>query len=166
MNPTQLPCAVAKVEFTDGATWQQMIDGTLSQASSDERYGNVYLDSFATIATKGPVGVVFHTIAEPNNVYCPVASSLPVVALPGFYTLGNNMTTRVEQVSCRKGSYCTGGVRYACPAGRYGNQDGESSSECSGKCAKGYYCLSGSTLVRQFLCPIGKRSQLLSLQVC
>jgi hypothetical protein len=39
-----------------------------------------------------------------------------------------------------------------CPAGRYGNREGLTSSSCSGVCEAGYYCPLGSTSSKQHVC--------------
>lgn len=36
-----------------------------------------------------------------------------------------------------------------CPPGRYGNEEGLESPQCSGECEEGYYCPSGSTSPRE-----------------
>ena len=41
---------------------------------------------------------------------------------------------------CEVGYYCSQGVRTACPAGTYGNMTRLQTSECTGKCPKGYWC--------------------------
>ena len=42
-----------------------------------------------------------------------------------------------------------------CPAGRYGNETSLSVSDCSGPCAPGYECPSGSTVDTALICPPG-----------
>lgn len=54
---------------------------------------------------------------------------------------------------CPPGSYCIDGVRWPCPAGRYGNRRRlELDSTCTGPCSSGYYCPEGSISSRQFPC--------------
>jgi hypothetical protein len=48
--------------------------------------------------------------------------------------------TRSAQVPCEAGHFCTDGLRFECPAGRYGTRVGESSSRCEGDCPAGYIC--------------------------
>jgi hypothetical protein len=70
--------------------------------------------------------------------------------------------TRTHERMCPPGSYCVLGVRRECPAGRFGAVAGLGSSDCSGACAAGYYCPSGSTSATQLpcgggdvFCPVG-----------
>ena len=53
------------------------------------------------------------------------------------------------------GAYCTDGVVYDCPAGKYGRAERLESSDCSGPCQKGYFCPPGSTSRVQMVCPAG-----------
>ena len=46
----------------------------------------------------------------PNNVICPQGSTKPLRVLPGYYSTGNNMTTRTIQIPCAVGTYCKDGV--------------------------------------------------------
>ena len=73
---------------------------------------------------------------------------------PGYYTDENEPPDmKTYQILCQPGSYCPGdGFRYPCPEGRYGSESGLSTSNCSGPCAAGYYCRSGSISDRQFSC--------------
>jgi hypothetical protein len=64
---------------------------------------------------------------------------LIIIAPGGYYTLpetGPN-ATRLDAAVCPAGFYCTGGVRRACPPGRYGAESGLQSSACSGLCKEG-----------------------------
>jgi hypothetical protein len=45
---------------------------------------------------------------------------------------------------CEPGFWCLGGVRHACPAGRYGARPHSVDPVCDGDCAAGYFCPSGS----------------------
>jgi hypothetical protein len=53
------------------------------------------------------------------SVYCPEGSFVQTRVTTGYYTIGNDgdslNTTRVGQVLCPVGHYCTGGVLYQCP---------------------------------------------------
>jgi hypothetical protein len=54
---------------------------------------------------------------------------------------------------CEPGSYCLpDGVRRECPAGRYGSTPGLNTVGCTGACAAGYYCPTGSTSSTQHVC--------------
>lgn len=45
---------------------------------------------------------------------------------------------------CEPGFWCGGGVRHACPAGRYGARARSTDLACDGGCAAGYFCPAGS----------------------
>jgi hypothetical protein len=48
---------------------------------------------------------------------------------------------------CPSGSYCAGGVRTSCAAGRYGTAAGTATPDvaCAGTCTAGYFCPEGSS---------------------
>jgi hypothetical protein len=72
----------------------------------------------------------------PPGSYCPVGT--------------------IEPLLCPIGSYCPDGVeKVPCPAGSYGDQEGLTNRDCSGKCQPGYYCPQGSGSPRQEICPKG-----------
>lgn len=71
---------------------------------------DVYLSSFDTTTKRLPhTNVTIVEVAEPNSVYCPEGSSLPLRVRPGYYTVGSNRTTRSAQEPCPMGSYCLSG---------------------------------------------------------
>ena len=83
----------------------------------------------------------------------------PVPVAAGFFSTAEDgsvgeesATTRSREAPCEKGSFCLGGVAAACPAGRYGGVDRETSPLCSGECRAGYYCPTGSTSATQRPC--------------
>lgn len=43
-------------------------------------------------------------------------------------------------IPCEPGHYCVEGIKYQCPAGRFGYAHALSSPQCSGECAAGYMC--------------------------
>lgn len=74
----------------------------------------------------------------------------------------------MSQTRCEKGFYCAfdTGRRFPCPSGTYGSEEGLSDdlspllgdnhvTSCSGLCAPGYYCPSGSTSSSEVKCPAG-----------
>jgi hypothetical protein len=85
---------------------------------------------------------------------------------------GNGTSHATGERVCPPGSYCTGGIKYlapfgkfiaepgvkardlavSCPAGTYGNQLGLKQSDCSGLCAEGHYCPAGSVSATPFTC--------------
>lgn len=63
------------------------------------------------------------------------------------------VATRTGQKIAERGFYALKGLRYICPAGRYGATEGLSTPDCSGYCDKpGYYCPPGSTSPYQKAC--------------
>ena len=81
-----------------------------------------------------------------NSWFCPKGSSYPTKVRGGYYTVGGDSDggTRSMEIICPPGSYCINGVKYMCPAKRYGNVEGLSSHECSGWCTPGHYCEVGT----------------------
>jgi hypothetical protein len=79
------------------------------------------------------------------------------MATPGYYTtpLTDPVTLRWGQSPCPQGLYCTKGAQRACPPGRFGGSSGLFSQACSGPCAPGYYCSSGSWTQAQHECGTG-----------
>jgi hypothetical protein len=85
------------------------------------------------------------------TVYCPQGSALPRVVQPGYYSstedggAGNvsstaNDTLMSRQIECPVGVFCTGGVTWGCPAGKFQSQLRKSSlSDCQA-CWPGYFC--------------------------
>lgn len=45
---------------------------------------------------------------------------------------------------CPRGSFCSGGTRFPCPAGYFGNETGLSSPSCTASCPAGFYCPQGA----------------------
>ncbi len=60
--------------------------------------------------------------------YCPSGSESPAKVRSGFYSTGNGNdrfnSTRTGESLCEAGSYCVGGIKQPCPAGRYGLHTG------------------------------------------
>jgi hypothetical protein len=82
-----------------------------------------------------------------STFYCPRASSIPTPVSVGYYTtpIGpSRAMNRSSQLECPRGSYCVGGIRRPCPAGRYGATTGLSTSACSGPCTPGHWCKEGA----------------------
>ena len=59
---------------------------------------------------------------------------------------------QTNQSMCPIGTYCVDGVQKLCPAGVYGSDPGLATAACSGLCASGHYCPSGSTVPERFQC--------------
>jgi len=91
-----------------------------------------------------------------TDFYCPTGVGAPISVSTGYYSTGGAPITRPAQTICPPGSYCVDGVDRLCPAGRYGETSGLSSSQCSGPCYLGHYCPIGSVDERQVRCPAGR----------
>ena len=79
--------------------------------------------------------------------YCPRGSSIRTPVSMGYYTIPvgiQRAMNRSSQLECPRGSYCVGGIRRACPAGRYGATTGLSTPLCSGPCTPGHWCEEGA----------------------
>lgn len=75
----------------------------------------VYIGSFNTTTKRLPnTNVTVVEVTAANSVFCPQGSALPLTVRPGYYTVGNNRTTRFAQSPCPMGSYCVNGYVPAC----------------------------------------------------
>jgi hypothetical protein len=118
------------------------------------------------------------TLLHTEAVYCPQGSPYPLLTNPGYYTISTHDTNttyinsfshqsssvgsvsisskiRTNQAKCPRGSFCSNGLAFLCPGGRYGSEEGLLSMGCSGECKEGFYCPEGSTSPIQILCPLG-----------
>mmetsp|Transcript_22905 Transcript_22905/g.47502 ORF Transcript_22905/g.47502 Transcript_22905/m.47502 type:complete len:806 (-) Transcript_22905:6-2423(-) len=87
------------------------------------------------------------------SAYCGFGSHNPVTVQVGYYsTGGQNPNTRTGESITEVGHFSVDGLKYPCPAGRYGATEGLSDSMCSGECEKGYFCPPGSTHHSQNYC--------------
>ncbi len=97
------------------------------------------------------------------SVYCPPSSSYPTPVDPGYYTVGpvsspgemqqaEDGPFRFHQVLCERGHYCVHGVKYECPQGYYGVDEGLIDPLCSGTCDPGYICSVASPSPTQQVC--------------
>jgi hypothetical protein len=114
-----------------------------------------------------------------THLYCPEGSPRPISAAAGRYTISRaditanttaayevstavgDVSQRIAQLLCPRGSYCKGGVAELCPIGRYGNITGLQTADCNAPCGDGTYCPAGSVLPtpcpQGFYCPDGKK---------
>lgn len=97
-----------------------------------------------------------------SDRYCPMGSSIPLIATLGYYTVDNQGSeevstalTRSSQIICPRGYFCSEGVKRACPGGTYGSTEGLSSSSCTGLCPEGWYCPPASKQPYAFPCISG-----------
>lgn len=113
-----------------------------------------YCPLASTNATAIPCG-------DGPSVFCPAGSKIPTPVWSGYYTIRSSALAisfyddrqvRAAQLQCEPGYYCSRGEKFLCPAGRYGNQVGETSPLCTGVCKRGYYCPLGSTSPTEFQC--------------
>ncbi|KAF0699237.1 Aste57867_10202 [Aphanomyces stellatus] len=98
--------------------------------------------------------------------YCPAGTASRQIVAAGYYTIASTSPgtglddhlstapyTAAVQTVCDVGYYCVRGIRYACPAGTFGQMTGLSSKQCSGLCPPGSYCPLASALPTP--CPAG-----------
>jgi len=85
---------------------------------------------------------------------CPEGSATSQMVPAGYFSNEDeNELKRSTMKICPKGNYCPGdGKRYDCPAGRYADEEGTTSSTCKDNCQRGYYCEPGSPSARQYPC--------------
>lgn len=89
--------------------------------------------------------------------YCPAGSGEAATGVSvGYYTSATEPYGRkTAQFQCEPGYYCVAGMRYKCPAGRFGHDYGLSTPSCSGACEPGFACPAGSISPRQLACGSG-----------
>jgi hypothetical protein len=71
-----------------------------------------------------------------DSINYPVGTSVLYIECENGY---NNCIT------CPEGSYCTGGTRYSCSAGKYNPNSGSTSSTACSTCPANSYCTGSST---------------------
>eukprot|EP00606_Chrysophyceae_sp_TOSAG23-5_P000256 GSChrysophyteH2.ASY1.ANO1.351.1 assembled CDS len=87
--------------------------------------------------------------------YCPQQSPARVLVDTGFYSVPETYdeSERVAQEACGPGTFCVGGQRFPCPAGRFGTTLELHTANCTDICPLGHYCpLSSPDPV---ICPAG-----------
>jgi hypothetical protein len=91
-------------------TYCRMSQGNVSTPDATSLLSDVYLSQFTTVTKRLPyTNVTIIEVAEPNSVYCPAGTSVPLTVRPGYFTVGINRTTRASQEPCPMGSYCVNG---------------------------------------------------------
>ena len=96
-----------------------------------------------------PKHVALFDIESRQCVYYTLSEA---VLLDASSWVSNTAVTRYNQFPCEPGYYCVEGLRYKCPAGRYGERQQETNPLCSGICAAGYFCLEGSSSAYSYQC--------------
>lgn len=96
---------------------------------------------------------------NPNNPkeFCPEGSEHPSSVFKGYYAVNNTLLLGAgggfaDQRICPMGSYCIDGLRFLCPAGRFGDILGSVNASCSDACLVGFYCPPGSISKIQIPC--------------
>jgi hypothetical protein len=127
-------------------------------------YGNTSLltdSSCSGVCPAGffcPTGTIspFSNPCGDATVYCPEGSHTPIEVPTGYYSVNDmnnadsdllddrHIKTRSAILPCPFGTFCLDGIKYACPAGHYGNELTQSNPTCNGPCPEGFYCPSAS----------------------
>ena len=155
ISPTEFECGVRTPANRTDSDFFQRLGTDTGYVSAFTAANLIEIDtSGAMIAPNSDM--IITQLKKPNLVFCPEGTGNPLIALPGYYTIGNSRTTRFAQQPCSPGTYCINGVVYDCPAGRFGITSRLASPECSGPCAVGHYCPSASTSRDEHPCPIGR----------
>jgi hypothetical protein len=85
------------------------------------------------------------TACSQPEFFCPEGSTVPQPTSPGFYAVADSIQLYVNQSVCDAGSYCAAGIRWPCPAGRFGPTQGDTRPTCHDACLQGYFCRPGSS---------------------
>eukprot|EP01038_Epipyxis_sp_PR26KG_P010959 gene10959-14719_t len=127
-------------------------------------YGNshgLFVRNCSEICPEGfycPVGAVMaqsHPCGQTPQYYCPTGSEYPLQTPLGYFATQSfalNGGGYGSIIICPAGSYCVNGIRYDCPAGRFGGIIQQYNVSCSGPCEEGFYCPAGSVSSRQIQC--------------
>ena len=96
--------------------------------------------------------------------FCPRGSASIKRVRRGYYSIGpstkprsssedTDLNIRRDEVRCEAGHYCVQGIRHPLPRGPLrGDGSGLDNARCSGPCAPGYYCPTGSSSKNQHAC--------------
>ncbi len=136
-------------------------DGTYKSGAGDERSlclpcQTLFTRSSASRIMCDCLEVLIDKAAVPVfNVNTGACDSYPLqdlVLRDASEWASNTSLTRYRQFPCEPGHYCVDGLRHKCPAGRFGVHEQETSPQCSGVCAAGYFCLQASTSAYSYDC--------------
>lgn len=128
-SPTSTPCPGGRF----GA-----VEGLGLDSCSGECTAGYYCPPGSTSRTQAP--------CTGSAWYCSAASSAPLSVPAGFYSFPVGNATATDAYPCLASTYCTSGVQYDCPAGRYGDSPFLATPLCDRACPSGYYCGVGTTL--------------------
>jgi hypothetical protein len=120
-----VPCGPKAKSTSDRVTCE------CHQSATQRQTLKLYFD----VGSKTCIDVTNHTSLPPDTMYQP-----------------DSQLTKSGQHKCKPGFYCIEGVRFLCPAGRYGDKAGETDSECTGPCKAGHFCPLGSSSPTQIEC--------------
>jgi hypothetical protein len=162
-NPGDVPAAFADWELICNHTLSRE-DLALAILRSEAAYSTCSDSSYSVIHTDWPplatqrTGLAGEIILrancsfERNKLLGPM---LPISMDPARACMGSilgGLSTRTYQEQCEIGFYCDQGLKYLCPAGRFGSVQGEYRESCEGPCAAGFYCGWGSITATATAC--------------
>jgi hypothetical protein len=145
-------------------------------------YNDLLSQSNSTACRICPAGTTCATKGLSSPIPCPAGTYSSVTELKGECTPGPagkySSSTRVpfpssfttcsvghycpaganDELPCGPGNYCDAAGMSSpklCAKGRYGSSSNNTTAQCDGPCAAGYYCDEGSVNAKQGLCPPG-----------
>lgn len=95
---------------------------------------------------------VLDVVKADNEIYTD--SLVPAGFYRAFSSNSNESEVVYDTLLCEKGHYCIDGAMHKCSAGRYGESQGLSGSDCTGPCISGEYC--DIATIFPVRCPKGK----------
>jgi len=100
-----------------------------------------------------PEGTVIQIACKDPSKFCPEGASHPIEVQLGYYSIGGeSYSGRTNESIAPKGYYALKGLLFKCPAGKYGDREGQTDPSCSGRCQKGFYCPPGSATSAEKYC--------------
>jgi hypothetical protein len=145
-------------------------------------YNDLLSQSNSTACRICPAGTTCATKGLSSAIPCPAGTYSSVTELKGECTRGpagkysssTGLTDPSSFTTCTVGNYCPAGSNNElpcgpgnycdaagmsspkrCAKGRYGSSSNNTTAQCDGPCAAGYYCDEGSISAKQGLCPPG-----------
>ena len=100
-----------------------------------------------------PEGSISPIPCEDASSYCAQGASSPIKVRKGYYSTGGNaFDKKTNEAIAPKGFYAQEGLLFECPAGTFGDIEGNSDASCSGPCDAGWYCPPGSRSATERFC--------------